>query len=167
MSRSQPQALINLCTNADKVGNFQVNPAVVARVRHLAPADQHLLHLAMSGRNSYRQIAALVMSNPGSVCRRVNTLTRRLSHPVVVALVDFPTGLSPEYQQVGIRRFLWGQSMRQIAREMSLADKEVRAILAYLPRWYQGVRSAQESQASHMENNRGENHGNEMCSAAG
>jgi hypothetical protein len=147
MSSHQPQMLLNLCTDADGAMRGQVDSLILGRARYLSQQDQHLLHLALTGRNSYRQIAALVLSNPGSVCRRVNKLTRRLSHPFVAMLADSPIGLCDEYQKVGLRRFLWGQSLRNIAREMEIGESQVRAIVNFLPRWFKSAADLKKGKA--------------------
>lgn len=155
MSSHQPQMVLNLCTDADGAMRGQIDSAILARARYLSKQDQHLLHLALTGRNSYRQIAALVMSNPGSVCRRVNSLTRRLGHPIVAMLADAPMGLCDEYQRVGLRRFLCGESLRSIAQEMQISESQVRAIVNFLPRWFKSA----------LDSKKGEVDVGEECSA--
>jgi hypothetical protein len=120
----------------DQTAQLQINPAaILARIPHLSQPDQNLLTLALSGRHSFRAIAILVNSNPGSVCRRVRLLIRKLSDPIVIALLERPMSLSEKYQRIGLARFLFQRGIRSIAREFDLSEKEICIIITHLRRW--------------------------------
>jgi hypothetical protein len=137
MSGRGVQFAIDQCQLEDRPIHraLEVDPAILNRISLLPEADQHLLTLAISGRHTFREIGALVGSNPGSVCRRVLMLSRRLSNPLVIALLERPIGLSEKFVQVGLARFLFSRGVRPTAREMSLSEGEVRGILHYLATW--------------------------------
>jgi hypothetical protein len=139
MSRREVQFVLNLCHATDKRGQEQYarepRADILNRLNKLPPADQNLLNLALTRRHSFRQIASLVGSNPGSVCRRVTMLTRRLSHPLVIALLERPLGLSEKYIDIGLKRHLFHQGIRRIAANQDCTSKEIKSILHYLERW--------------------------------
>ena len=122
----------------------QPNPRILNRLHKLPPVDQHLLNLALTGRHTFRQIANLVGSNPGSVCRRVTMLTKRLSHPLVIALLERPLGLAESFINIGLKRHLFQQGIRRIAVEHYCTEKEIRGTLHYLERWMRLSRQMQE-----------------------
>ena len=135
MSERDVQFAIGLCEREDRPIHRAVEPAILNRVKHLSEGDQRLLSLAVTGRHTYREMAGLMGSNPGSVCRRVLLLTRRLSHPMVVALLERPIGLSEKYKHIGLQRYLFKRGVRPIARELEFTEREIRAILNYLVKW--------------------------------
>jgi hypothetical protein len=135
-SEADPPIALHNREQREQASRAYIDPApVLERIVHLPPADQHLLNLALSGRHSYRNIANLIGSNPGSVCRRVRLLTRRLSHPMVIALLERPASLSETYRKIGLERFLFCRGIRSIAIQFELAEREVRTILIHLQRW--------------------------------
>ena len=126
---------INLCEREDQSIHKAIDPSILNRIHHLAAVDQRLLSLAITGRHTYREIANLIGSNPGSVCCRVLMLTRRLSNPMVIALLERPIGLSEKYKHIGLQRYLFKRGVRTIARELEVSEREIRVILAYLVKW--------------------------------
>src|SRR5437016_3177149 len=72
MSSRQVKFVFNLCRDdeARRPEQLRPNSSILNRLGKLPPADQNLLNLALSRKHTFRQIAALVGSNPGSVCRR-------------------------------------------------------------------------------------------------
>ena len=146
MSSREVQFVLNLCRADDPRAQKpkQPNPTILNRLHKLPPADQNLLNLAITGRHTFRQIANLVGSNPGSVCRRVTLLTRRLSHPLVIALLEHPLGLCEKYIDIGLKRHLFHQGIRPIASATDCTAKEIRGILHYLDRWLRLSRQLQE-----------------------
>ncbi|HEV8290697.1 MAG TPA: hypothetical protein VGP94_02180 [Tepidisphaeraceae bacterium] len=146
MSSRQIQFVLNLCRADDQrtPKPKQPNPIILNRLHKLPPADQHLLNLAITGRHTFRQIANLVGSNPGSVCRRVTLLTKRLSHPLVIALLERPLGLSEKFIDIGLMRYLFHQGIRRIAAANDCTEKEIRSTLHYLERWLRFSRQLQE-----------------------
>jgi hypothetical protein len=135
MSSRDLQFLDNLCTSQDRSAPKQLAPELLTRMHKLPPPDQHLLTLAISGRHTFRQIAGLVGSNPGSVCRRVTLLSKRLSDPIVIALLERPLGLSEKYVHIGLQRHLFHHGIRRIASATDCSSREIRIILLYLEKW--------------------------------
>jgi len=148
MSSRKVQFVLNLCRADDQRAQSQRQPnsSILNRLNKLPPADQNLLNLALSRRHSFRQIAALVGSNPGSVCRRVTMLTRRLSHPLVIALLERPLGLSEKFIEIGLRRHLLHHGIRRMAAANECTEREIRSTLHYLERWLRLARQFQEQE---------------------
>lgn len=148
MSKRQVQFVLNLCRADDRRAHEQnkPNPRILHRLHKLPQADQHLLNLAIAGRHTFRQIANLIGSNPGSVCRRVTLLTRRLSHPLVIALLERPLGLSEKFIHIGLQRHLFHEGIRRIALANECTEKEIRGTLHFLERWLRLARQLQENQ---------------------
>jgi DNA-directed RNA polymerase specialized sigma24 family protein len=111
-------------------------------MRHLTEADQNLLHLALSGRHTYRQVASLRNRSPGAINRRVHQLLRRLSHPLVIDLIENPAALCDRYQRIGLEHFLHGQSVNSLAEAHQVSRREIRSILAMLNRWAKKIHRA-------------------------
>jgi len=139
MSSRDLKFILNLCRADEQRGHKQIpkqpRPDLLNRLHKLPPADQNLLNLALTGRHTFRQIAALVGSNPGSVCRRVTLLSKRLSHPLVAALLDRPLGLSEKFINIGLERHLFRHGVRHIALRTDCPEREIRSILHYLEKW--------------------------------
>src|SRR4051812_45462377 len=154
MSRREVQFVINLCGGDGRRPQLQSEkqprPEILNRLHKLPPADQNMLNLALTGRHTFRQIANLVGSNPGSVCRRVTMLTRRLSRPLVIALLERPLGLSEKFIDIGLRRHLFRHGIRRIAAAADCTSKEVYSILHYLERWLRLSRQYQENQKGEL-----------------
>ncbi|HEV8606961.1 MAG TPA: hypothetical protein VGQ99_16585 [Tepidisphaeraceae bacterium] len=151
MSSRDLQFLDNLCTSNDRSAPKQLAPQLLTRMHQLPPADQNLLNLAISGHHTFRQIAGLVGSNPGSVCRRVTLLSQRLSDPIVVALLERPLGLSEKYIHIGLQRYLFHHGIRRIASATDCTTREIRIILLYLEKWTRVSRElADDTQIKHL-----------------
>ena len=139
MSRREVQFVLNLCRAADqrpdRPNPKEPRPDILNRLHKLPPSDQHLLNLAITGRHTFRQIATLVGSNPGSVCRRVTLLAKRLSHPLVIALLERPLGLSEKFVHIGLQRHLFHQGIRRMAARCDCSEREIRSTLHYLEKW--------------------------------
>lgn len=152
MSSRQIKFVLNLCRADDRrpLSHPQPNSRILNRLHRLPEADQNLLNLAIARRHTYRQIAALVGSNPGSVCRRVTMLTRRLSHPLVVALLERPLGLSEGFIDIGLRRHLFCQGIRVIAAATGSMPKEIQSTLHYLERWMRMSRKIAEQEKGEL-----------------
>lgn len=148
MSKRQLQFVLNLSRADDQreQKQNQPNPSILNRLSKLPPADQNLLNLALTGKHTFRQIAHLVGSNPGSVCRRVTMLTRRLSNPLVIALLERPLGLSEKFIKIGLARHLFHEGIRRIAADNDCTEKEIFGTLHFLDRWYRMSRQLHENQ---------------------
>ena len=112
--------------------------AVLRRAALLPEVDRMLIELAMQ-HVSRRQIASLLKTTPGSVCRRVQRLSRRLHDPVVVALMHEHCPLRPQLRQVGVERRLLGMTLAAVAQKHQLTRQEVKRMLEYVTGWHQGL----------------------------
>ena len=155
MSKREVQFVLNLCRSDDgrRRGGDEKKPRpeILNRLHKLPAADQNLLNLALGRRHTFRQIANLVGSNPGSVCRRVTMLTRRLSHPLVIALLERPLGLSEKFIHIGLQRHLFRRGIRIMAARNDCTEKEIRSILHYLERWLRLSRQLHEKEKGELQ----------------
>lgn len=114
--------------------------AVLRRAVELPLRDQRLIVLAFTGRYTYRQIASLLGMNPGAVHRRAKALEKRLTDPLVGALLEWPLGLDPRFREVGLDFHLLGKSLRRIALDRGMSRREVEAVIGFLPEWMRAAR---------------------------
>ncbi|HEY7120256.1 MAG TPA: hypothetical protein VH475_26950 [Tepidisphaeraceae bacterium] len=105
------------------------------RMAFLNPADRKLLEIESSGSLMWRQLAALLGRDVGSVTRRIGTLRRRLNDPLVIALVEEGKLLPEFHREVGLAYFLRREPVARIAREMGLSKYETRRIVMYVRGW--------------------------------
>ena len=108
------------------------------RATYLPPAEQALLNMALEGVASRRQMGALMGIPAGTVTRRVRRLAMRLYDPLVVALLEHPGGLRPEYRQLGIEFFLQRRSAEELADLHRLSIVEVRRMIEFIRGWFRG-----------------------------
>jgi DNA-directed RNA polymerase specialized sigma24 family protein len=106
----------------------------------LLPADERtLLELSLRVGASYRTIARMLKRSPGSVCRSIRRLGRRLHDPLVVALTDRDCPLDPTYRQIAVEHFLTGLSVPRLAKKHQRPPAEVRRIVHFVSHWHRGV----------------------------
>jgi len=109
---------------------------ILARRAALLPPAQRTVVLLWLGRaHSLRSLGAALGVNPGTLCRRIARILRRLRDPVVAAIADFGADLPDNYRRIGLDRFLYGMSLRRIGGIHCLSRGEVLSILAYLKAW--------------------------------
>lgn len=131
-----PQRVWEQCTESDRLGRCEEQGLLLERAALLPPQERDLLRLILSGRHTYRELARLAGGvNPGSICRRVGKLKRRLRDPVVGALVRRGVTLSESYRRIGIEYFARGTALRTLARQMGLGREEVAEAVGYLRAW--------------------------------
>src|SRR2546421_10394578 len=78
VDRSRPRAV---------PGDSASEAALLQRAALLPPEDRLLIEL-LQRNTTRRQIADILKQPPGTVCRRIQRLGRRLHNPVVIALLD-------------------------------------------------------------------------------
>jgi DNA-directed RNA polymerase specialized sigma24 family protein len=119
---------------------YRDDPApILARARLLGQDDRLLVELALQSRVSRRKLGQIFHVPAGTVTRRLQRLARRLHDPVVIDLLDDSCPLTPEYRQVGIERFLRGQSAAAIADKHRMRPADVRLILHFVKGWHNGI----------------------------
>ncbi len=114
---------------------------LLRRAIHLPPRDEAILRWILGGL-TVRETGRLVGIQAGTVSRRFNRLINRLIDPFVVALIERPEGITPEDQQLGIEHALLGRSVRELAVVHRTSEGEVRASLAFVRGWFQGLSHA-------------------------
>jgi DNA-directed RNA polymerase specialized sigma24 family protein len=119
---------------------YRDDPAsILARARLLGQDDRLLVELALQSRVSRRKLGQIFHVPAGTVTRRLQRLARRLHDPVVIDLLDDSCPLTPEYRQVGIERFLRGQSAAAIADKHRMRPADVQLILHFVKGWHNGL----------------------------
>ena len=110
------------------------------RAAMLRAEERVLVELAVRGGRSHRQIAALVGGTPGSITRKLQRLSRRLSDPLVLALLHPNCTLEPQERQLGVEHFLCGLSAKELATKHQIPAVRVRRVLHSLQLWHRGAR---------------------------
>jgi hypothetical protein len=116
---------------------------LLTRAGNLPPQDRQLLEIALSGRCSYRQLARSLGRDAGCLSRRINTLLRRLRHPVVVAVQDHAHLLAPVCRQLATEHFLLGRPLGMVARKLQLSRPQAIAMAGYLEGWARSTLDAE------------------------
>jgi hypothetical protein len=115
------------------------------RLDDLAPLlrgdDRILVELTHVRRLPVRQVGPMLGLSPGQVTRRLQSVRRRLDHPIVQKITD--QRISDRYLDPGVRRiaidfFLNKARLRDLAREHGLTVAGVRAHLRHVRGWAQG-----------------------------
>jgi DNA-directed RNA polymerase specialized sigma24 family protein len=109
------------------------------RADALDPADKFILELAVKNRLSRGQISRILKIPAGTVCRRLQRLTKRMNDPLVVALLNPHCPLPDEYRQLALEHFLQGRSFRELADKHQMRDHAVRRIIEHVKGWHRGV----------------------------
>jgi hypothetical protein len=112
------------------------------RAALLRAEERVLVELAVRGGRSHRQIARLLGRTPGSVTRALQRLGRRLSDPLVLALLHPNCLLEPQERQIGVEYFLCDLTAKQLAAKHQLPEVQVRRILHALKAWHRGAAAA-------------------------
>jgi DNA-directed RNA polymerase specialized sigma24 family protein len=97
--------------------------------------DLLLLELSSNQQVSFGRLASALRCNRGTISRRVASLRRRIEHPYASIVALYSRELSSLYRQVAVRRYLWGQTKTQIARELNLQPGQVRQALDAINVW--------------------------------
>ena len=128
--------VLDLCTDDDRVRRVDLAPALRQRIGMLSDQDRALIELVHLGQVSQRGAARLLNIEPGTVCRRIRRILRRLADPLVRALIDAtPPDLDPVDGRIGLAWHLHDRTLADIAAENHLTRYEVRARLAALRGW--------------------------------
>jgi hypothetical protein len=112
---------------------------MLRRAEFLDRRDQTLVQLVLRGTLSLRDIAGLVGSDAGTVCRRMARLANRLNDPLVVALTDPRCPLPAEHRQLGIEHFVRGIRFRDLVELHRMSPHAVRRMLTFIRGWHKGV----------------------------
>lgn len=110
-------------------------PEILQRAKLLPTDDQKLLHMALAGHYSTREIATILKCHPGTVSRRIQALRRRLESPVAQALYLHAHTLPADLRQLALAHFILNQSRRSLYTHLGLTPRELNAQLDYLKAW--------------------------------
>ena len=113
---------------------------LIARARHLDPADRALLEMHLVRGLPLRRLGELLGTNSGQLSRRIASLRRRLTSPIVVALANAAIPLSEGDRQMALAHFLNRRTIRSLAREFDLTPPIVRKRLNFIRGWAHGRR---------------------------
>ena len=113
---------------------------LMARARHLDPEDRALLEMHLVHGLPLRRLGELLGVNSGQLSRRIGSLRRRLTSPVVVALASAAIPLSEADRRMGIAHFLNRRTIRSLAVEFDLTPPIVRKKLNFIRGWAHGRR---------------------------
>ena len=110
-------------------------PEILRRAQLLPSDDQRLLHLALAGHDSPREIAALTNRHPGTVSRRVRALRQRLETPIAQALFLHANTLPESLRHLALAHFMLNQPLHTLRQQLGLTPRELNAQLDYLKAW--------------------------------
>jgi len=113
--------------------------AAVLRRAALLPAEDRALIDLVRRNVTRRQIAAVMGTDPGTVCRRIRKLSERLHDPVVIALLHDKCPLPAEHRQIGVEHLLLGKPVNELTRRHQMGRREVRKVLDYVKGMASGV----------------------------
>jgi hypothetical protein len=112
--------------------------ALLQRAALLPPEDRLLIEL-LQRNATRRQIADILKAPPGTVCRRIQRLSRRLHNPIVIALLDERCPLEASVRQIGVERLLLDHSLGALSTKHQRHTSEIRRILEFIRGWHAGV----------------------------
>src|SRR5207247_1087341 len=130
--------LIDRCCSRTALHESASEQAMLQRAALLPPHDRLLIEL-LQRNASRRQIADILKVPPGTVCRRIQRLGRRLHDPIVIALLDANCPLEPHIRQIGVERLLLALSIRQLAAKHDRHHSEIKRLLEYIDGWHKGL----------------------------
>lgn len=109
---------------------------LLERARWLLPGDRTVIELVLRHGIPHRRISQLVNLPAGTVTRKLHRLARRLTSPLVVALLNERCPLPDPMHRIGVEHFLQGLSLRQLAERHGISRHEVRLILHNVRGWH-------------------------------
>lgn len=112
---------------------------IVRRARVLPAKEKLLLELALIQRLSHRQIAVALGRPVGSVSRQISRLVRRLSDPLIVALLDDACPIDPDVRWPAVHRLIGLSSPSAIAAEFQINPTALRRHVTYVRGWHSGL----------------------------
>jgi DNA-directed RNA polymerase specialized sigma24 family protein len=101
----------------------------------LPASEQQLLCLWRDDAVSTRALARLLGCSHGSLVRRLHTMCRRLTQPVVMHIAQCGKQLGPTHREIAVRVFVWGQPRRQVARTLGLSAYDLRRHVDEIRGW--------------------------------
>ena len=111
---------------------------LLRRARYLDPDDRQLLSLVYELNLPIRHIARMRRVSHGVLCRRITSLRKRLTMPLVVALMD-ETGFLDDFDRdLALAHWVRRQTLQQLADEHRLPRTDVRRRLQFVRGWFDG-----------------------------
>ena len=105
----------------------------------LLPQPDRLLVELLQRNASRRQIAEILKLPPGTVCRRIQRLGKRLHNPIVIVLLDAHCPLEPHVRQIGVERLLMDLTIRELAHKHDRTATQIKRVLEFIQGWHQGL----------------------------
>jgi DNA-directed RNA polymerase specialized sigma24 family protein len=98
-----------------------------------------MLDLAFRRKLSVREIAQLLHKDAGTISRSIQRLCSRLRDPMVAALLDQKSPLSPEYRQLGMEHFAQGKPIKELSDLHQMSMQEIRQMLHFIREWHRSM----------------------------
>lgn len=102
---------------------------LVSRVELLSGMDKVLMTMYLVNGNSFRQIAQLMGVNESNVSRRIRRLIKRISDGGYITCLRNRERFSREELDIAREYFLFGWSMKRIARERGMTFYRARKMV--------------------------------------
>ena len=122
---------------ADRQAQLDV---LLRRARHLDPAEQHLASLAWAKGATARELGQMMGLNHGSVVRRLQRIKRRLTDPLIVAVLEAGMPLAGVDREIALSHCLRREPLNVVARRLNLPRAVVKKRLDYVRGWVSGRR---------------------------
>ena len=119
-----PQSAATGSTERDKVELLRL------RARLLDAKDRLLIEMYLDNGASIRQLAALTGMTETRLARRINNLIKRLGSSQYIRCLRQADKIETFEMDLAKRYFLWGLSMRQIARDKGCSYHSVRKTIS-------------------------------------
>ena len=113
------------------------------RARHLGQSDRLLVELYFRHALSYQKIGQTLGRSRGTVHRRLAAVVRRLKSPLVAAVLEPKCPLPQHLRELGVRRFLRDESIRDLAKDYNVTRHQMQRQLQQLEGWVLRDRAGQ------------------------
>jgi hypothetical protein len=110
-------------------------PEILQRAKLLPSDDQKLLHLALAGHYSTREIAAVLKCHPGTVSRRIRALRQRLESPVAESIYLYSHTLARDLRELALAHFILNQPLHVLCTQLGLTLRELNRQVDYIKAW--------------------------------
>ena len=105
------------------------------KARFLGERDRLMLRLFHERQLTYEQIARRMGQNRGTIFRRLQIVRRRLTGPVADGLTGGRCRLPEHLREMGVRRFIRGETIARLAKDYNLSVHHAREQLYVIRGW--------------------------------
>ena len=112
----------------------QVRAVLLERAEYLRSPDRQMVQLALRD-VTHRAIAEMFQIPPGTVCRRLQRAMKRLSSPLVGALLSSTNALPREHWQMAVEHFVQGLNRAELCDKHQMTAQQVDRMLEYVRGW--------------------------------